>query len=698
MKRRFKIGFSVFCASAAFVLFIMPMFASVAFAATATLFVSGVTAPGGEVFMGTHMWVADHFSGFCRVDSSAAGLALNLGTCITSATPGDAPNSPGQPVFDAATNFVYMPDNSAMSLGVWRMTFDPASETVTIGSQTVLAPAAAIGDTRPTAVALGPDGNLYVTAIRTGNIIRITTPSGPAQAVQAVGVSSDARSVGAITFIGPDLYLAEGAAVTKILNAPACLGACVGAPTAVSATAPTAIVSDGVDVLFVAETPVRDSTILQHTVSTGAEVVFATNGIDARGALVAFQNVNVLTFDPAGNLYIDDDPSAGAGFETARIWQIPGGGGLTLTVTKSGTGTGTVTSDPVGIICGAACSSAFPPSVVTLTAAPSAGSTFTVWTGCTPVVGNPNQCTATLAVNTTVDAAFTSVANFAISPASVSLGGIVVGSTVLQTITITNTGVVPSLTVGPITITPGDFTIASDLCSGIPLNAAASCTVMVKFLTATTGPNSATLNIPSNDPLAPIISVPLSGSGSLIPVFGDVPAGAFAGNFINSLFYNGITEGCGGGFFCPNFFITRKEMAVFLETSLGVVTAPACLGNIFTDVTVASVGAAFCGYIEKLATDGITGGCGGTNFCPNDPVTRGQMAVFIETALKNPAIPCTAKFTDVTATDPSCGLIERLASDGITGGCTATTFCPNDPVTRAQMAIFLVAAPPPLLP
>jgi hypothetical protein len=134
-------------------------------------------------------------------------------------------------------------------------------------------------------------------------------------------------------------------------------------------------------------------------------------------------------------------------------------------------------------------------------------------------------------------------------------------------------------------------------------------------------------------------------------------------------------------------------MAVFIETSLGN-PLNGCVGR-FADVPIEHP---FCGFIERMADDGITGGCGGNNFCPNDPVTRGQMAVFIEVALGNSLNLCTGRFTDVPPGNLFCGFIERMAEDGITGGCGRDTFCPNDPVTRAQMAVFLVAAPPPLLP
>ena len=50
----------------------------------------------------------------------------------------------------------------------------------------------------------------------------------------------------------------------------------------------------------------------------------------------------------------------------------------------------------------------------------------------------------------------------------------------------------------------------------------------------------------------------------------------------------------------------------------------------FTDVPT---GHPFFRFVEALVSSGITGGCGGGNYCPDSPVTRGQMAVFLATAL-----------------------------------------------------------------
>jgi hypothetical protein len=78
------------------------------------------------------------------------------------------------------------------------------------------------------------------------------------------------------------------------------------------------------------------------------------------------------------------------------------------------------------------------------------------------------------------------------------------------------------------------------------------------------------------------------------------------------------------------------------------------------------------------------------------------MAAFIEKALNAaPTTPCQGTFTDVTVQtvgENFCRLVEDFATRGITSGCEPGKFCPDASVTRAQMAVFLVAAPAPLNP
>jgi hypothetical protein len=79
--------------------------------------------------------------------------------------------------------------------------------------------------------------------------------------------------------------------------------------------------------------------------------------------------------------------------------------------------------------------------------------------------------------------------------------------------------------------------------------------------------------------------------------------------------------------FCPLTAVRRDQMAVFLlraEHGAGYVP-PACSGT-FADVPCSDPLAA---WIEQLAAEGITAGCGGGNYCPDRAVTRGQMAVFL---------------------------------------------------------------------
>src|SRR5262249_39547446 len=109
--------------------------------------------------------------------------------------------------------------------------------------------------------------------------------------------------------------------------------------------------------------------------------------------------------------------------------------------------------------------------------------------------------------------------------------------------------------------------------------------------------------------------------------FLDVPTGDIFHDFVRKLLSNGITAGCGGGNYCRNGEVTRAQMAVFLLKSEhgSTYVPPNCVG-LFFDVPCPGT---FTNWIEQLSTEGITGGCGGGNYCPGNPVTRKQMAVFL---------------------------------------------------------------------
>jgi RHS repeat-associated protein len=104
----------------------------------------------------------------------------------------------------------------------------------------------------------------------------------------------------------------------------------------------------------------------------------------------------------------------------------------------------------------------------------------------------------------------------------------------------------------------------------------------------------------------------------------------------------------------------------------------------------------FYSLIGKLSGRGITVGCSTTPplYCPDQPVTREQMAAFIMRALGefNPPTPPTQRFADVPPGNPFYAFIDRLAALGITVGCGGENYCPTAAVTREQMAAFMIRA------
>jgi trimeric autotransporter adhesin len=179
---------------------------------------------------------------------------------------------------------------------------------------------------------------------------------------------------------------------------------------------------------------------------------------------------------------------------------------------------------------------------------------------------------------------------------------------------------------------------------------------------------------------------------SLFATFQDVPADFFAWRFIEALTIQGVTSGCGGGRFCPDSSITRAEAAVFLLAARDDTPPPAATGTRFQDVPLGFWAGP---WIEELAREGVITGCSASPplYCPNDTLTRAQMAILIVGARHETPPPATGtRFNDVPAGYWAARWIEQLAADGITGGCGGGNFCPDQPITRAEMAVFLATA------
>jgi hypothetical protein len=153
----------------------------------------------------------------------------------------------------------------------------------------------------------------------------------------------------------------------------------------------------------------------------------------------------------------------------------------------------------------------------------------------------------------------------------------------------------------------------------------------------------------------------------------------------------GITRGCNppvNDRYCPDSYVTRGQMAAFLVRALGYTDAGVA------DRFVDDDGSVFEADIDRLATAGVTKGCDpptNSRFCPADSVTRGQMAAFLVRAFVYTGAGGGDRFIDDDGSVFEAD-IDRLAAADITRGCNPpanTRFCPNDYVTRGQLAAFL---------
>ena len=209
-------------------------------------------------------------------------------------------------------------------------------------------------------------------------------------------------------------------------------------------------------------------------------------------------------------------------------------------------------------------------------------------------------------------------------------------------------------------------------------------------------------------PAALVSAIEDSGRGALrTAIDGDVPGeGVFEDNelgvhqgAIDGLAQLGVFERteCAEGLFCPGKPVLRGEMAVWLARILVQLEIaqelPESQESRFADVPS---GAWWVPHVELLADLGVTVGCatGPARFCPEDSVTRAQMASFLGRAFELvPPEDGESQFVDIDG-NVHAGNIVALAASGITKGCAVdpARFCPDQVTARAQMASFLLRA------
>jgi hypothetical protein len=202
----------------------------------------------------------------------------------------------------------------------------------------------------------------------------------------------------------------------------------------------------------------------------------------------------------------------------------------------------------------------------------------------------------------------------------------------------------------------------------------------------------ATTYVMGDNGAAVVNGSPTVSANTLTP-FADVLYGNYALDYVQSVWAYGITGGCLATnplTYCPNRDVTRAEMSVFIEKGVhGSVFTPPVVPLTYSDTSTN-----FAKYwIESLAADAITGGCGGTKYCPNSYITRAQMSVFLLRGKYGitfvPAAPTGTVWLDVPVTYWAARWTERIGLDGISAGCGNGYFCPDKNVSRSEMAVLV---------
>jgi len=173
--------------------------------------------------------------------------------------------------------------------------------------------------------------------------------------------------------------------------------------------------------------------------------------------------------------------------------------------------------------------------------------------------------------------------------------------------------------------------------------------------------------------------------------FNDIPRSDSNWPYVQMVVTRGLLQGNGNSF-GVNENLTRRQAAQLIAKRFNLPTDNLPQSATFSDVPLADPDRP---AIEALFQKGITTGCGTAPkiFCPNETIPRWQFAIFLSRALNlNPNLAATNPiFTDVATNDASYPYIQLLSQTGLTIGCqiNPNKFCPGDPLTKLQAAIFL---------
>ena len=183
------------------------------------------------------------------------------------------------------------------------------------------------------------------------------------------------------------------------------------------------------------------------------------------------------------------------------------------------------------------------------------------------------------------------------------------------------------------------------------------------------------------------ISIQTSTPPPHIKTFSDISSTDWFYTYVQDIAKAGITTGYPDGTYKPSALVTRAQMAAFIARALKLNIPDECNSSPFYDVDTNTW---YCPYVEAIKNAGVTTGYPDGSYGPNDYVTRAQMAAFLVKALHLNKQPCTTKpFVDVPTDAWYCPYVQALKSAGIVKGYPDGTYRPDVVVTRAIMAAFI---------
>jgi hypothetical protein len=300
-------------------------------------FTTNASGPGGFIYDGAQMWATDASKGLCRMDSNGGGGGFKFTNCILPPTSKPGPTGVivtavlGQPAFDPAGGFVYLPDMSTASRGIWRYHFNGSTFDTPVNI------AASLAGQRPGAIALGNETppNLYATMAGTSSYVRVNTPAALTQTVDNLGVTLSGSPARGIAFVGTQLWIADTGGELLVPNAALCGTKCKGQlDTQVSVPNPLSIAWDAANGYVYIGTSFG---VFRHNRADGQTVLYskfwqtckngqpgpctAANPQVLSGLMT---NVTAVGIDSvSGDLYYANDPTASQTVGGAAVYSVP---------------------------------------------------------------------------------------------------------------------------------------------------------------------------------------------------------------------------------------------------------------------------------------------------------------------------------------------------------------------------------------